>query len=91
MQAIWKWEIPVDRMSAFGLDVPLGAKFLTCQLQGNTPVFWALVDPEATMLRREFRVAGTGHHHSWLAGWEYIGTFQLSGGAFIGHLFAEVD
>lgn len=91
MKAVWKWAVPVDQMDAFRLAVPGGARFLGCQVQGTTPVLWALVDPEATQQERDFQVVGTGHRLDWLANWDYVGTFQLSGGRFVGHLFVKED
>ena len=71
-------------------DIPMhkGAHVLTVQVQNGIPCLWAIVDPEQPIENRTFRIFGTGHEmdidipHS-----HYIGSFQLAGGDFIGHLF----
>ncbi len=66
--------------------MPIDAEILTVQIQYGAPFIWAKVNPENGKEKRTFRIAGTGH------GLEennliYIGTFQLEGGKFMGHLF----
>ncbi|MBU2634917.1 hypothetical protein KJ841_00375 [Patescibacteria group bacterium] len=72
----------------FSLDLPEGAKILTVQEQHGEPQIWALVNPGSPTETRNFRLAGTGHP---IKGdkelLNYVGTFQLAGGSFIGHLF----
>ena len=86
MLRVYKYTIPVE--DHFSLDLPAGAKILTVQVQYQEPQIWALVDSGQSNVRRDFRMAGTGHDikedNDSLT---YIGTFQLSGGSFIGHLF----
>ena len=89
MKRIWKWEIPVETMGEFTLDIPEGAQFLTCQVQCKEPVVWAAVNPNAVKKTFNCRVIGTGIPFDRLDGWAYIGTFQLAGGGFIGHLFIQ--
>ncbi len=85
-QVIFKYPFPVS--DVINLDIPKGAYILTVQVQNEIPCIWALVDPEAPTESRGFRCFGTGHpidveiHNT-----SYIGTFQLLGGSFVGHLF----
>jgi len=87
MLRVYKYTIPVE--DYFSLDLPAGAKILTVQTQRDEPQIWAIVDPEQrSMVPHNFRVAGTGHNIAENRDdLEYIGTFQLVGGNFIGHLF----
>ena len=87
MLRVYKYSVPVE--DYFGLDLPQGSKILTVQVQYGEPQIWALVNAQTQVVEtRQFRVAGTGHpieeSEDELT---YIGTFQLSGGGFIGHLF----
>jgi hypothetical protein len=84
---IYKYTIPVE--DYFSLDLPAGAKILTVQAQRDEPQIWALVDSgQQSNVRHNFRVAGTGHNITEDGdGLNYIGTFQLFRGDFIGHLF----
>ena len=90
MKTIWKYTIPV--LDIFSLELPQGAKILTVQEQHGNPQIWVLVNSDKTLETRIFRLVGTGHpieiEDSKL---EYIGTVQVVGGSFIGHLFEIRD
>ncbi len=86
MQQIFKYEL--DLNGAVRIEMPLGAKILAVQEQNGIPCIWALVttgegDPPVL---RHFRIIGTGHTIAGDVG-VYIGTFQLFGGEFVGHVF----
>lgn len=92
-RAVWKWEIPLR--TVFTLDLPRGAELLTVQTQyaggpGETPALWALVDPDAPTETRCFQLVGTGHRE---LGEErrYVGTFQLTGGSLVCHVFETLS
>ena len=85
MLTVWKYEITAD--DYITLRLPVGAKILSVQEQHGKPCMWCLVnDKETVHETRIFRFAGTGHpikdKHT-----NYIGTFQLFDGSFIGHIF----
>lgn len=91
MSVIWKFPVKIE--DQFSLDMPQGARVLCVQTQGDSsePFVWAEVNPDAEKESRKFRLFGTGHPmeagEDWL---EYIGTFQIRGGAIVFHLY-EVD
>jgi len=90
MRRIYKYPIP---LGYFSLGLPKGAKILTVHEQHGEPQIWALVNPDEPFTEtRNFRVVGTGHpigeNEEVL---RYIGTFQLDGGNFIGHLFEIME
>jgi hypothetical protein len=94
---IWKYPFEVaDRVT---LRMPRGARVLSIQVQCGQPCLWVMVatnsasnrsqtlgDPRADLVEREFYVAGTGHPLPEKCG-AYLGTFQLSGGALVFHVF----
>ena len=85
---IFKYVLPVE--GEVSLKMPEGAQILTVQTQGDSPCLWALVDPDGSVpeVRRDFRIFGPGHSIDIdLPADSYIGTFQLVGGRFIGHMF----
>ena len=86
---IWKYEIPVE--DEFMLRLPRGAQFLSAQAQSGTPQSWWLVDSTAPMQKRHFRCHGTGHPVKSADGLAYLGTFQISGGSLVFHLFEIVQ
>ena len=84
MQTVWKYEINSD--DYVSLNLPLGAKPLEVQKQHGHVYLWCLVDPQQTIHeKRTFRLAGTGHPIKDNV--DFIGTFQLDGGALVFHLF----
>lgn len=97
MKVIWKFELQtVDRQV---IKMPLGSKILTVQTQNDVPVLWALVDTDmAPQEDKVIDVYGTGNDVDFLSdGYifpdterEYIGTYQLDGGSFIGHVFERI-
>ncbi|HEY2849881.1 MAG TPA: hypothetical protein VGI97_08395 [Gemmatimonadaceae bacterium] len=91
-KAIYKYALPIA--DYFLLMPPAGARFLDVQTQGNRPQLWALVDPSAPQTMRHFMLRGTGHNvtaEDEQRFSEYVGTFQLSGGQLVFHLFAEPE
>ena len=76
---IWKFRL------ADIIDMPLGAKPLCVQTQGDTAFIWAAVNPNLPLAPRRFYVIGTGHPVGAVGG--YLGTYQLSGGALVFHVF----
>lgn len=85
MNTVWKFEITVDDYII--LQLPIGAKPLSVQEQHGKPCLWCLVNRNETVYEtRRFLLAGTGHPITE-NNLEYIGTFQLYDGSFVGHLF----
>jgi hypothetical protein len=85
MISIWKFNIPIN--DAFTVDMPVGARLLDVQDQGGTPVLWAMVETAAQLTKRAFALRGTGHKADGLALADHVGTFQMSKGALVFHLF----
>ena len=84
---IWKYRLEVKNQ--IELEIPKDALILTVQVQGDVPCMWAMVNPANDTEIRTFRIIGTGHSIADGA-LNYIDTFQLQGGAFIGHLFEVI-
>lgn len=97
MLVVWKYNIAEQAASAdgrvlaipFGVEMPRGARILSVGVQANeTPVFWALVDPDAPRIQRTFVLVGTG---CWqpdeLATFAFVGTFGPIMAGLWFHLF----
>lgn len=82
MKEIWKY--PLDPISQ--ISMPVQAKILAVQEQCGRPCLWALVNVSNPKETRYFAIRGTGHSLPDDPG-NYIGTFQLEGGAFVFHVF----
>ncbi len=90
MRRVYKYTIP---LGYFSLELPQGARILTVHEQHGEPQIWVLVNPDKSFTEtRNFMIVGTGHpiekNEEVL---KYIGTFQLVGGDFIGHLFEIME
>ena len=54
------WKYPMTNRTGF-IDMPPGARILSCQMQGDLPCFWVLVDADDDMptTPRQFAAIGT--------------------------------
>jgi hypothetical protein len=85
MRTIFKYPLPVA--DEIAVTMPKGAQLLSVQTQHGVPCLWALVDTNAPMRERALAVRGTGHTCGSIPASAFVGTFQLEGGSFVGHLF----
>lgn len=94
MNLIWKYELTQTTLNT--LEMPVGAKVLTVQMQHNIPCVWALVKVGTPSLtgaayckveRRTFEIVGTGQPFENADKATYIGTVQMLGGSLIWHIF----
>jgi len=85
---IWKYHIPIE--DEFKLEVPEGTEILCVQTQYGQPCIWCAVPETEEKEIMTLRVHGTGHpinDEEFLYSYDYIGTFQVYNGDFVGHLF----
>lgn len=83
---IYKYTLAVTDLQTLAL--PERAKVLTVQTQHKLPQLWALVDESAaTTQARRFATYGTGNPMPDGDPGQYIGTYQLGGGALVFHVF----
>ena len=97
MKVIWKYEIKVD--DTFRLYMPKGSKVLTVQVQRGVPYLWAEVEqpvieepPQKVAEKPDEKIYHcyeTGHPIEE-TNLQYIGTFQLRGGALVFHLYEKI-
>lgn len=86
---VWKWALEITDLQT--LELPVGAKILTVQLQREAPQLWALCDGTETRKElRQFAIYGTGNPVMHGGRATYISTFQLFAGSAIFHVF-ELD
>ena len=81
---IWKYEIPAS--GAGILEIPEGAKLLDVQVQGGVPCVWALVNPAAPAVGREFSTYETGQLLPDDTG-DYLATYQIPEEDLVFHVF----
>ncbi|QRQ99760.1 DUF7352 domain-containing protein [Dyadobacter sandarakinus] len=91
MRTIYKY--PVEVTDQFIIEMPIDSEILSLQIDQKTglPVIWAMVETDNIQIEpRIFAVIGTGNPIPKLEGigdYDFIGTFQLHNGSFVGHLF----
>lgn len=88
MRRVWKWTLPAAGRCT--LPMPRGAEVLAVQVQREDVALWAVVDPDAESEPRSFITVGTGHPEV-PAKVRYVGTFQLAGVVFVGHVFEDLS
>lgn len=85
------YKIPLVLSETFTWDLPEGAQFLSLQMQDNDPQMWFRVDDSRPQRRQVFGVCGTGNKiHDSVAAAPFLGTFQLSEGALVLHVFGGI-
>ena len=89
MMRIWKFPLKLEDEQE--VDMPSLACVLCVQVQDEIPCLWALVDEACPHVRRIVHIRGTGHIADGMEMAQYVGTFQLLGGIFVGHVFADVE
>jgi hypothetical protein len=83
---IWKFPLNVNYYQE--IIIPKNSKILTVQTQKNRPYLWVMLpeqEPHDTVYA--FITTGTGHVEVVRDGIEYVGTYQLDDGEFVGHVF----
>jgi hypothetical protein len=89
MKTVWKFPLKVIDFQI--IKMPVGYQFLCVQTQSETPCLWALVDDRADKISVEIITHGTGHPCMDIGPKQYIGSYQLEGGALIFHVWGEVS
>ncbi len=85
---ILKYEIPVQS-NQFTMILPAHLRFLCIQTQYEIPQLWVLTDTCLTAPKQyNFLLLTTGERTELSIG-DYLGTFQLTSGNFVGHVFLE--
>ncbi len=84
MQTIWKFSM--DQTGVQAIEMPTGAKIVHVAVQGGAVCLWAQVNPQAVTERRLISVYGTGQEMPDDPG-HHVGTFLLSGGQYVFHVY----
>lgn len=78
MKTIWKFELP-----SYIASMPEGAEIIKAEPQNGVLCLWAICDPQAPRVFREFYVLGTGH--SIQENLTHVASYQDP--PFVWHLF----
>ena len=83
-RTIWKYSLEVKDVQK--IEMPKGARLLSVAAQHGAPQLWAEIDPSAPMGEAEIVTIGTGFFID-PTGLDFIGSYQLYGGSFVGHVY----
>jgi hypothetical protein len=89
-QVIYKYKFNVE--DEIELELPVGAQFLTVQAQSEVDVcMWFQITMDTILSeKRKFYIIATGQPFNPTRA-QYMGTFQLLTGAFVGHLYERIQ
>jgi len=85
MKNIYKY--PLEVTDDQFVMIPSGFKILTVQAQNEVPCIWAEVDKSSKLESVHVVIVGTGQETREDDEMNYIGSFQLYSGSFVGHCF----
>lgn len=94
MRRIFKYELETTDKQIIKVPFICGSnKFkdqvLKIEVQNGTPCMWCLVD-QAEEVARTIYIVGTGNPMpKEFTKDNYVGTYQLFGGSFVGHVFVD--
>jgi hypothetical protein len=78
------WKFPLRLSMGQWVEMPQGARIVHVGLQDAVICAWAIVDPDAPIEHRVFRIVGTGHREI-IDGSTYLGTVQQD--VYVWHVF----
>lgn len=84
------WKFPLKVTDVQDVEIPHGSILLSVQTQNETPCLWVLVyDTEAEKEVIRLRTIGTGNPISDdnFDPKDFLGTYQIDNGSFVGHVF----
>ena len=87
MYSIWKYHIQIE--DKFTMELPKDSLVLDIKIQDKKPTMWVLVEENADLEKRYFRMFGTGQKFETISGLSHIGTIQMFKGDFVWHVFEE--
>jgi hypothetical protein len=85
-RAIWKFILDIN--DTVVVEMPEHAIPLAVDVQNDALCLWAEVNPDAPLVKREFRIRGTGHALRGNEG-KYIGTVVMRNGLLVWHVYDE--
>lgn len=85
---VWKFPLVINDYQHVG--IPALATILTVQVQKGVPCLWVRLEETASVEPRQIITVGTGHPFPDYP-LRYIGSYQLSAGALVFHVFERIQ
>ena len=89
MRSIYKYQIDFHQVGngQFSLRLPVGAEILSCQVQYDQPVIWAMIDLSQPQEDRPLAFWPTGMAIPFDGYMRHVDSIQMYGGDLVFHLF----
>ena len=88
MMKIFKYPLAITEIQI--VELPVGSRILTFQLQNNQLFMWAIVDPSISTYPYKVHIFGTGEEVPDMNKLVYIATVQQDIGVnYVWHIFME--
>lgn len=85
MKVIWKYPLEITEEQT--IEVPKKYEVLCIQTQDNEPFLWVLVEEDDYLIILKIITLETGEDAHRVNLKDYIGTYQVDDGSFVGHVF----
>jgi hypothetical protein len=84
------WKYVLETVDEQMIAMPMGAQVLSVQVQHGVPCLWVRCQPDAPTEQVRVITIGTGNPAEHVESMQFVGTYQLLGGNFIGHVFVRM-
>lgn len=88
-KAIWQFTLSLTGVQT--IKMPENANIIHLEVQYNELNIWAIVDTKALKEERTFSMYGTGRLLEVAEEEKHIGSFQMSGGSLVFHVFERIN
>jgi hypothetical protein len=85
---IWKYQLKADDIQE--IEIPVGSRILSLQVQNGIPCIWALVYDKSPKDTKKIYTFGTGEPTTFLPETlQFLGTYQILEGQLVFHVFID--
>ena len=89
MTKVYKFHFPKNGFGVHEIDMPIGSKIISCQLQSVFFTIWAIVHENNIYEKRVFEVVGTGQPFED-SRFERVFIATIQAGVMVFHVFEQV-
>ena len=86
---IWKFYLGMGPETT--VTLPKGAQVLSVGTQDDLIHMWAMVDPDAARVEKNFYIVSTGEPCEYVRGMKFCGMAMMHGSSLIFHVFEGVE
>ena len=87
---IYKYQIPITD-HIIEIELPDNSKCCDIQSQNNSIYMWCMVDINAPLIKRRYKIFGTGHTIENVENLHFLKTVQLENIGLVFHVFEVMD